>query len=354
MATIIKSDKANARKLYTVRYRDSFGKQREKSFKTRTEAKTFVTDQDKAKRYGGDVNVAATRKPFTPEVERYLATLKEGGTKSNYQSAYRKWIKPAYGDMTVTEAARSYTVAETLLNTGDLAKCHKVARSRVRTLLARTLDMLVKEDVIQSHKIRTVVLAEVEYESPRPSEFVEITPEDAEHLAKECGFWVTLQYRLGLRVSEAIGLHKEDFIPSVNGGAVLHLTSQAARGGKTRIPLKAKSKNDFRDIPVPADIWTRVKDMPEGPLFPAKRNPYLSYGSARSKFSREAEKIGFKNLGTHQLRHMFATNLFRKGANILMVSKLLGHADVAVTSRVYVHLLPSDHASALEFMSIAA
>jgi hypothetical protein len=42
----------NANKPWTVRYRDSLGKQREKSFRTRREADQFSADQTKAKAYG--------------------------------------------------------------------------------------------------------------------------------------------------------------------------------------------------------------------------------------------------------------------------------------------------------------
>jgi hypothetical protein len=38
---IIKNDNPNARKPWTVRYRDSFGRQREASFTTRREAVAF-------------------------------------------------------------------------------------------------------------------------------------------------------------------------------------------------------------------------------------------------------------------------------------------------------------------------
>ncbi len=50
---------------YTVRYGDTFGSHREKSLTTRKEAQTFVTDTERGKRYGEDVNLAAARERFT-------------------------------------------------------------------------------------------------------------------------------------------------------------------------------------------------------------------------------------------------------------------------------------------------
>ena len=78
MATIIKSDNANARKPYTVRYRDTFGTQREKSFVTRKEASTFANDAERGKRYGEDVNLTAARRRFTDAAEAWLDTVAVG------------------------------------------------------------------------------------------------------------------------------------------------------------------------------------------------------------------------------------------------------------------------------------
>jgi integrase len=351
VATIIKSDNPKARKPYTVRFRDSLGVQREKSWKTKREAETFANDQERAKRYGTDVNLTAQKHSFNDAVEKHLGRLKEGRTRDDYVSAYNAWVKDAYAGKSVKEAAYDYSKADQLLNFGELSKRHKVMRSRVRTLLVRTLDMLVKEDVIQSHKISTVELAEIEYVSTRSTGFVEITAEDAEYLAEQCGLWVTLQYRLGLRISEALGLHREDFVENINGGATLHLTRQAARGGKTRVALKAKGLTDFRDVPVPADVWEKIKGLPEGPLFTGRKNPYYGYCAAQEKFKREAEKIGFANLGTHQLRHAFATRMIQRGMSIVMLAKVLGHASTEITFKTYIHVMPSDLETAAELMA---
>lgn len=350
MASIIKSGNSNARKPYTVRYRDSFGKQKERSFTTRKEASAFVTDQDKARRYGHDVDLSAAKESFNDAVEAYLKRLPAGRTTDNYWSAYRAHIKAAYKDHSVLQAARDKAKLDQLINVTMSGLC-SVGRSRVRTLVVRTLNDLVGGP-IDSHRLGSVELRKLDYVSPRPThdEFQFVSREDAEWLAQRCGVWVTLQRRLGLRISEALGLHREDFQVQSDGRVVLHLTRQVARDSQRRVALKAKDLRSFRDVPVPVDVWAVVRDMPDGPLCPGRKNTYYSYSAAKARFLKESEKIGFKSLGTHQLRHSFATDLFRRNANLVMISKLLGHADVAVTSRVYVHLLPSDLDSAAGFM----
>ena len=40
----------------------------------------------------------------------------------------------------------------------------------------------------------------------------------------------------------------------------------------------------------------------------------------------------------HELRHTYASLLAQAGADLLTISKLLGHADTRITSRHYAHL----------------
>ena len=42
----------------------------------------------------------------------------------------------------------------------------------------------------------------------------------------------------------------------------------------------------------------------------------------------------------HDLRHSVAAILFAAGVDLKVISELLGHSSIAVTSDVYAHLLP--------------
>lgn len=51
------------------------------------------------------------------------------------------------------------------------------------------------------------------------------------------------------------------------------------------------------------------------------------------------KRAGIEDSGLHTLRHTFATQLFKKGVNIKLVSELLGHADVNITYNTYIHII---------------
>ena len=53
-----------------------------------------------------------------------------------------------------------------------------------------------------------------------------------------------------------------------------------------------------------------------------------------------AKQAGIPRAGVHSYRHLFATELLRRGIPISHVSKLLGHSSIAITERTYIHFMP--------------
>lgn len=53
---------------------------------------------------------------------------------------------------------------------------------------------------------------------------------------------------------------------------------------------------------------------------------------------------------SHELRHTYGTFLRRHGADIYSISKILGHKDVNVTARIYVHNEMDELRRALKFL----
>lgn len=59
-----------------------------------------------------------------------------------------------------------------------------------------------------------------------------------------------------------------------------------------------------------------------------------STNNAISKqLSKYAKKYDLKNINAHAIRRAYAKNLYNKGANVALISKALGHADLSVTTQ---------------------
>jgi integrase len=59
-------------------------------------------------------------------------------------------------------------------------------------------------------------------------------------------------------------------------------------------------------------------------------------------YSDTLGRQGIKHHRWHDLRHYYASNLLNRGVPIPVVSKLLGHRDATITTRVYHHILKPD------------
>ena len=62
---------------------------------------------------------------------------------------------------------------------------------------------------------------------------------------------------------------------------------------------------------------------------------------SESRFHTLRKKAGVRRITFHGLRHTCATLLLTAGVPVHVVAQRLGHADVAMTMRVYAHVLPS-------------
>jgi len=76
-------------------------------------------------------------------------------------------------------------------------------------------------------------------------------------------------------------------------------------------------------------------------VFPNLRGGYLHPNHMGEAFRELLEQAQLPPIRFHDLRHSAATILLSMGVNIKVIQELLGHSDIAITLRVYGHLLPS-------------
>lgn len=62
-----------------------------------------------------------------------------------------------------------------------------------------------------------------------------------------------------------------------------------------------------------------------------------THNNIQKRLNKYSKMYGLKNINPHGLRRGFAKSLLEKGANVALISKALGHSDIAVTTR-YLHM----------------
>lgn len=59
-----------------------------------------------------------------------------------------------------------------------------------------------------------------------------------------------------------------------------------------------------------------------------------------------------KKVTLHTLRHTFGSTLLRKGINIEVISKLMGHANISITYNKYIHAIKEEEARAMKMIKV--
>ncbi len=138
----------------------------------------------------------------------------------------------------------------------------------------------------------------------------------------------------GLRIGEASALKWHD----ISDGRV-HVTKQYS-GGKLKLHGKTASARRHIDLPPSAFGWLAKQEEYRSPrhdlVFGAVEGGYLRYDIVSDIFRDLRDTVGF-DIKPHDLRHTFGSWLLRSGADIVYVSKRLGHKTPAFTLKVYSH-----------------
>jgi integrase len=167
--------------------------------------------------------------------------------------------------------------------------------------------------------------------------------------------FVLLVASTGLRISEAIGLQRRHL--ALDGSEPHVKIRRAIVKGKIEAP---KSKHGRRAVPLPASLVSELRkhlaDVPDGPdalVFPSLAGTPLDPDNIRARVLKPImEEVGAPWAGWHALRHTFASLQIAQGANVLQLSRMLGHHSAAFTLEVYCHLLEEDRAPALDVAAL--
>lgn len=153
--------------------------------------------------------------------------------------------------------------------------------------------------------------------------------------------YVEILLRMGLRCSELCGLRWSDI--DFEEGFVSITQALTTESGVTYID-STKSKTSTRRLPIPKSLLARLEEVRSN-----SNDEYIAminnHHITPDHFN-ERQMEAFYNsinvpmelrLTAHELRHTCGTLLYEDTKDIYHVSKFLGHSDIGITTKTYVH-----------------
>lgn len=130
----------------------------------------------------------------------------------------------------------------------------------------------------------------------------------------------------GLRATEFTSLTWRDISANFK-----MLTVSNGKGRKRRfVPLNSICRDILSKYP-----RGESDDQPIGLI-----KNILRKNSVTQLIERAARRADIRCCGAHSLRHLFATELIRRGVPISHVAQLLGHSSIKTTEQIYIHFQP--------------
>lgn len=164
-------------------------------------------------------------------------------------------------------------------------------------------------------------------------------------LEKEQYGVVVLMLEAGLRIGEALALRWEDVLWNRRAIRIRRTLVRLSTTARTFVQESPKSKTSRRTVPLSDDAYEilrmlNLRRKSSAYVFGRLDDPSMpySYSSVEFHTKRLCKDLVISYKGMHAFRHTFATNCYERGCDVKILSKLLGHADVAITYNIYIHL----------------
>jgi len=234
----------------------------------------------------------------------------------------------------------------------DLLEKYKASTvQKMRSILYSILDKGVQNNLLQKNPLERVtapkVMLNLQEEEEDADPFTETEMQiilDNSNFYKRSPYmrnFILLMYGTGMRPGEATALRWSD-IDWDRKTISITKTRQRNEEGAT----KTKASNRKIDLlPLAEEAlknqYELTKDY-EYVFISSKKEPFYSHDIVGVNFQRILKRTGIKARVLYNLRHTFASQLISKGADIVYVSKMLGHKDVSITLKIYTKFIEED------------
>jgi len=288
---------------------------------------------------------------------QYAKLNVKDSTFSNYYYCIRNHIIPQLGEMDLKQLS---TINLQMFFNGKLLNgridgkgglSSKSVRD-IYTILSASLKQAVDNNLIDKNPCSNIKIPTDKYNSIRvlsveEQKLIENAVLHSEHYLSTS---VILALYTGLRLGEVCALQWKDVDLS---NAILKVSSNLQRiklvpyneKKKTRLVLGTpKSSSSIRDIPFSRGLChylSMKRSLNQSYKFVVCNHEenFVDPRTVQSYFKKVTDQVGIKSASFHTLRHTFATRAIEVGMDVKSVSEILGHADISITLKKYVHSL---------------
>ncbi len=157
-------------------------------------------------------------------------------------------------------------------------------------------------------------------------------------------------YFLGLRQGECTALNWNDIDFNKKTISITKTLTTKIKD-KNWLISSPKTKSSIRELPLTDNLYNDLKTMyNEAIKYNDFNNSWFVFGMIKP-FSESSIQLiknkycklaNVKQIRIHDFRHSCASLLINKGASIALVSKYLGHSNIAITLNTYTHMYKSE------------
>ena len=285
----------------------------------------------------------------------WLETYKKGKIRPSSYERYQFCLQLLCKDELAHVDVRAIRLEDVQMYINRLDAMSASTVKKQKLLLGQVFEHAMLTDVIQRNPVQGVQMPPQShntkvvfpYEKDEQEKLVAaFTEENNGRPHLRYGWGCVLILETGLRAGEALALEWGDIDEEKR---TLKVTKNMVRvDGKNIVQKTTKTESGRRTIPLNARAMEAIQHLkaqavPNCPyVFATQSGKHLSYRNLLATMETACEAAGVEHRGLHALRHSFASNLYARGVEVKVISKLLGHASVEITYNRYIHFFEGD------------
>lgn len=273
---------------------------------------------------------------------------------AQYDSVIKNHLIPAMGDYRLHELTNEVIqdYVKTKLNQHRMALSSATVRRHI-SILSSALKQAVKSGMITANPCKEVSIPATRKRKAdvfNKDEYLKLEKALFYDQDKVKATAVLLTLKTGIRLGELAALRwcDLDFEEKtlMVRDAVHRVNASGENGRKTEMVFEGtKSYCSERTIPMNQEIYSLLKDYESSLsvkgefVFSSKKGSFIDPRVYQAYFAGVLKNAGIKKRNFHILRHTFATRAASKNMQLSVLSRLLGHSNIAITLKRYIHPL---------------